>query len=101
MEKTRAFAQGRKGTYGGYTIFIRRLDPGDGGTRPTGDISQSNVLPPETFFIGRFCQVDTKKARRWIAPVVKRGQIGRVVAREPITTKFFEVPEVRPIRETR
>ena len=32
--------------------------------------------------------------------MVKRGQIGRVVAREPITTKFFEVPEVRAIRET-
>ena len=53
-----------------------------------------------TFFTGRFCQVDSKKARRWLAPVVKRNQIGRVVAREPITTKFFEVPELRPTRET-
>ena len=57
-------------------------------------------FPRESFFIGRFCQVDSKKARRWIAPIVKRGQIGRVVAREPVTTKFFETPEVRAIRET-
>ena len=32
--------------------------------------------------------------------MVKRGQIGRVVAREPIVTKFFEVPEIRGVRET-
>ena len=68
-------------------------------------------MPPETFlnrtffpgtsyFVGRFCQVDTKKARRWLAPVVKSGQVGRVVAREPYKTTFYEVPEVRAVRET-
>ena len=67
---------------------------------PPESFLNQTFFPKESFFIGRFCQVDTRKARRWIAPVVKRGQIGRVVAREPITTKFFEVPEVRAIRET-
>ena len=67
---------------------------------PPESFLNTTFFPKETFFVGRFCQVDTRKARRWIAPVVKRGQIGRVVAREPIVTKFFEVPEVRPTRET-
>ena len=90
-----------KGTYGGYTFFVRRFDSGPGSARSGRNISQHHVLfPKESYFIGRFCQVDTRKARRWIAPVVKRGQIGRVVAREPVSTKFFEVPEVRGIRET-
>jgi hypothetical protein len=67
---------------------------------PPESFLNSTFFPKESYFIGRFCQVDTRKARRWIAPVVKRGQIGRVVAREPIETRFFEVPEVRPTRET-
>ena len=57
-------------------------------------------FPKESFFVGRFCQVDTRKSRRWLAPIVKRGQIGRVVAREPFKTSFFEVPEIRAVRET-
>jgi hypothetical protein len=57
-------------------------------------------FPNESFFIGRHCQVDSRKARRWLAPVVRRGQIGRIVAREPFKTSFFEVPECRAIRET-
>ena len=68
--------------------------------QPAEQFLNKTFFPRESFFIGRFCQVDSRKARRWIAPVVKRGQIGRVVSREPITTKFFEVPEVRPTRET-
>ena len=69
------------------------------------------LAPPETFlnrtffpgtsyFVGRFAQVDSRKARRWLAPIVKRGQIGRVVAREPYKTSFFEVPEIKAVRET-
>ena len=57
-------------------------------------------FPKESFFVGRFCQVDSRKARRLLAPVVKRGQGGRVVAREPFATKFFEVPEIKPARVT-
>jgi hypothetical protein len=68
--------------------------------QPPETFLNTTFFPKESFFIGRFCQVDTKKARRWLAPVVKRNQIGRVVAREPITTRFFEVPEVRATRET-
>ena len=67
---------------------------------PAESFLNRTFFPRESYFTGRFCQVDSKKARRWIAPIVKRGQIGRVVAREPITTRFFEVPEVRPTRET-
>jgi hypothetical protein len=68
--------------------------------QPPQSFLNTTFFPRESFFIGRFAQVDTKKARRWIAPLVKRGQIGRVVAREPIVTKFFEVPDVRATRET-
>jgi hypothetical protein len=67
---------------------------------PPETFLNKTFFPRESYFIGRFCGVDTRKARRWIAPVVKRGQIGRVVAREAITTKFFEVPDVRAVRET-
>ena len=67
---------------------------------PPESFLNATFFPRTSFFIGRFCQVDSRKARRWIAPVVKRGQIGRVVAREPIETRFFETPEVRAIRET-
>ena len=52
------------------------------------------------FFAGRFCQVDSRKARRLLAPVVKYGQPGRVVSREPVTTKFYDVPEIKPMRTT-
>lgn len=58
----------------------------------------ATFFPQTKFFTGRFCQVDTRKARRLLAPVVKRGQPGRVITREPLTTKFFDVPEIRPIR---
>jgi hypothetical protein len=67
--------------------------------QPPESFLNTTFFPRGSFFIGRFCQVDSRRARRWIAPVVKRGQVGRVVAREPITTKFFEVPEVRGTRE--
>jgi hypothetical protein len=33
-----------------------------------------------------------------LAPIVKRGQPGREVAREAVTSKFYEVPEIKPIR---
>ena len=68
---------------------------------PPESFLNATFFPRESFFIGRFCQVDTRKARRWIAPVVKRGQIGRVVAREPITTKFFESPKFAPYAKPR
>src|SRR5262245_12102858 len=60
----------------------------------------ATFFPQTRFFVGRFCQVDTRKARRLLAPVVKRGQPGRVVSREPLATNFFEVPEIRPVRVT-
>jgi hypothetical protein len=47
---------------------------------PPESFLNETFFPKTSFFVGRFCQVDTRKARRWIAPVVKRGQIGRVVA---------------------
>jgi hypothetical protein len=53
-----------------------------------------------SFFTGRFAQVDSRKARRFLAPVVKYGQPGRAVSREPIATKFYDVPEVKPVRVT-
>ena len=57
-------------------------------------------FPGESYFVGRFCQVELKEIERWLAPVVKRGQIGRVVSREPYKTSFYEVPEIRATRET-
>jgi hypothetical protein len=53
-----------------------------------------SFFPVTRFFTGRFCQVDSRKGRRLLAPVVKRGQPGRVLTREPIQTRFYDVPEV-------
>jgi hypothetical protein len=67
---------------------------------PPESFLNATFFPKESYFVGRHCQVDSRRARRWIAPVVKRGQTGRVVAREPYKTSFFEVPDVRAVRET-
>ena len=67
---------------------------------PPETFLNTTFFPGTSYFTGRFCQVDSRKSRRWIAPVVKRGQIGRVVGREPFKTSFFESPEVRAVRET-
>src|SRR5262245_2763832 len=67
---------------------------------PPESFLNATFFPKESYFTGRHCQVDTRRARRWLAPIVKRGQVGRVVAREPYKTSFFEVPELRPTRET-
>jgi hypothetical protein len=45
--------------------------------QPPESFLNATFFPQTSYFIGRFCQVDTRKARRWIAPVVKRGQIAR------------------------
>jgi hypothetical protein len=59
----------------------------------------NSVFFPQTrFFQGKFCQVDSRKARRLLAPVTKRGQPGRAILREPLKTSFFDPPEVRPTR---
>jgi major capsid protein E len=67
---------------------------------PPESFLNATFFPRTSFFAGRFCQVDFRRARRWLAPVVKRNQIGRVVARPPLETRFYEVPEVRGVRET-
>ena len=67
---------------------------------PPESFLNQTFFPKESYFTGRFCQVDTKKSRRWLAPVCKRGQVGRIVAREPFKTSFYEVPEIRAVRET-
>ena len=67
---------------------------------PPAQFLNSTFFPKTSFFAGRFCQVDSRKSRQLLAPVVKYGQPGRVVAREPVSTKFFEVPEVKPMRVT-
>ena len=67
---------------------------------PPAQFLNATFFPKTSYFVGRFCQVDSRKARQLLAPVVKYGQPGRVVAREPVTTKFFEVPEVKPMRVT-
>ena len=67
---------------------------------PPQSFLNATFFPQTSFFTGRFCQVDSRKARRWLAPVTKRNQVGRVILREPIKTSFFEPPEVRAVRET-
>jgi len=52
----------------------------------------------ERFFDGKFCQVDFKQGRRLLAPLIKRGQLGRVLERPPIRTSFFDVPTIAPMR---
>lgn len=51
-----------------------------------------------SYFDGKLCQVDYRKARRLLAPIVRRGQFGRVVKRPPVRTSFFDVPTIAPIR---
>jgi hypothetical protein len=67
---------------------------------PAQTFLNATFFPQTQFFTGRFCQVDSRKGRRLLAPVVKRGQPGRVVTREPLTTKYYEVPEIKPVRMT-
>jgi hypothetical protein len=67
---------------------------------PAQQFLTGTFFPKVEFFEGRFCQVDSKKARRPLAPVTKRGQPGRALAREGITTRFFETPELKPVRVT-
>ena len=82
------------------TFSTSDLIAGMEGVAPPQTFLNTTFFPKTQFFIGRFCQVDSRKARRLLAPVVKRGQPGRVVSREAITTKFFDVPEVKPARTT-
>ena len=65
---------------------------------PPATFLNSTFFPKTSFFAGRFCQVDSRKSRQLLAPIVKRGQPGRVLAREPVSTKFFEPPEIKPMR---
>jgi hypothetical protein len=66
--------------------------------QPAEQFLTQTLFPRTQFFEGRFAQVDSRKGRRLLAPLVKRGQAGREVSREPITTKFYEVPEIKPVR---
>ena len=59
---------------------------------PPAQFLNATFFPRTSFFAGRFCQVDSRKSRQLLAPVVKYGQPGRVVAREPVTTKFSNRP---------
>jgi hypothetical protein len=68
------------------------------GLTPAEQFLTQTLFPRTTFFEGRFAQVDSRKGRRLLAPIVKRGQPGREVAREAVTSKFYEVPEIKPIR---
>jgi hypothetical protein len=68
--------------------------------QPAQQFLTSTFFPRTEFFEGRFAQVDSKKARRPLAPITKRGQPGRVLVREGITTRFFETPELKPTRVT-
>jgi hypothetical protein len=67
---------------------------------PAEQFLTQTLFPRIQFFSGRFAQVDSRKGRRLLAPVVKRGQPGREVSREPITSRFYETPEIKPVRVT-
>jgi hypothetical protein len=67
---------------------------------PAEQFLNATFFPRTSFFTGRFAQVDSRKARRLLAPVVKYGQPGRAISREPIATKFYDVPEIKPVRVT-
>lgn len=60
----------------------------------------ATFFPKTKFFTGRFCGVDTRKSRRLLAPITKRGQPGRALTRPPLETRFFEPPEIKPVRVT-
>jgi hypothetical protein len=66
--------------------------------QPAEQFLTQTLFPRTQFFSGRFAQVDSRKGRRLLAPIVKRGQPGRVLAREGITTQFYETPEIKPVR---
>ena len=68
------------------------------GLTPAEQFLTQTLFPRTTFFEGRFAQVDSRKGRRLLAPVVKRGQPGRAVSREAIETKFYDPPELKPVR---
>jgi hypothetical protein len=67
---------------------------------PAEQFLNAIFFPKTQFFVGRFAQIDTRKARRLLAPVVKRGQSGRAISREPVVSRFYDVPEVKPVRIT-
>ena len=68
------------------------------GLTPAEQFLTQTLFPRTTFFEGRFAQVDSRRGRRLLAPITKRGQPGREVAREPVKSSFYEVPEIKPIR---
>ena len=59
------------------------------GLTPAEQFLTQTLFPRTTFFEGRFAQVDSRKGRRLLAPIVKRGQPGSEVAREPVTTQVL------------
>ena len=72
---------------------------GDGGAHASRAISHTQPSSPGR----RFSRADSRrliarKGRRLLAPIVKCGQPGRAVSREAVTTKFYDVPEIKPIR---
>ena len=68
------------------------------GLTPAEQFLTTTFFPRTQFFEGRFAQVDSRKGRRLLAPIVKYGQPGRAVSREAITTKFYDLPEIKPVR---
>ena len=68
------------------------------GLTPAEQFLTQTLFPRTQFFEGRFAQVDSRRGRRLLAPIVKYGQPGRAVAREDVTTKFYDPPELKPVR---
>ena len=68
------------------------------GLTPAEQFLTQTFFPRTQFFEGRFAQVDSRKGRRLLAPIVKYGQPGRAIAREAVTTKFYDPPEIKPVR---
>lgn len=66
---------------------------------PPADTFLNNTFFGDTkFFDGKLCEVQFLKARRLMAPLVRRGQFGRVIKRPPVRTSFFDVPLIAPVR---
>jgi hypothetical protein len=57
-----------------------------------------NFFGVERFYKSRFLGINTRRAKRVLAPVVSRFHRGVVVKRPPVETNFYEVPKLAPYR---
>jgi hypothetical protein len=55
-------------------------------------------FPGESFFTGRFCQLDVYRGKRLLAPVVSHGVIGRILTGGSTKSRFFDPPWIAPVR---